>query len=304
MTRGIKVTSFSALEELEEGVGVFAAKCLAALDEAQPEIRRALGELEKRRRRCEREVARRRRAYDEADRDEDDMALLARKLEEAEDELRKVRGWQRRAEEQYQDYSRRAEVARRVAAESAPAGRTFLRRKLAELYEYLSFEASEASAGRAGSAHGSGSSVGSGAGLSEEQTPMESFPLPPEYRWVKLSEIDPTEVGNLPTPEQFKGVGYENTRAGLELLRGKILPAMQQKPGVADRDYFYEVDRQSGREEVVNSLRGVYDSYFGGDAIWVDKSPGDRYFRIGNGRHRIKAALDMGLDAVPVKVLD
>lgn len=301
MTRGIDVTSFGALEELEEGLGVFAAKCLAALDEAQPEIRRALSELEERRRRCEHEVARRRRAYDEADRDEDDMALLARRLGEAEDELRKVRGWQRRAEEQYQDYSRRAEAARRVAAEDAPAGRTFLRRKIAELYEYVSFEAGAA---QAGGAHGSGSSVSSGASFSGEQPAMESFPLPPGYRWVKLSEIDPTEVGNLPLPEQFKGVGYENTRAGLDLLRGSILPAMQQKPGVADKDYFYEVDRQSGREEVVNSLRGVYDSYFGGDAIWVDKFPGDRYFKIGNGRHRIKAALDMGLDAVPVKVLD
>lgn len=303
MTRGINVTSFRALEDLEEGLGVFAAKCLAALDQAEPEIRRALGELEERRRRCEREVARWRRAYEEADRDEDDMSSLARKLEQAEDDLRKVCGWQRRAEAQYQDYSRLAGVARRVAAEAAPAGRAFLRRKIAELNEYVGFEAGAASAREAVSAHGSGSGGGPGAGSPEEQPTLESFPLPPGYRWVRLDEIDPAELKDLPPPEQFKGVGYENTRAGLELLRGSVLPAMQQKPGGADGEYFYDLDRQYGREEVVNSLRGVYDSYFGGDAIRVDKSSGHPYFKIGNGRHRIKAARDMGWDAVPGKVV-
>lgn len=300
MATGINVTSFRALENLEEGLAVFAAKCLAALDETEREVKRALGELEERRRLCEREVARWRRAYEEADRDEDDVALFARKLEQAEDDLRKVRGWQRRAEDQYRDYSRRAAAVVGVATEDGPAGRAFLRRKIAELYEYVNFSAGSAGAGQAG---GSLSGGGPGGSTTAEPPPLESFSLPTGYQWVRIGDIDPAELGKLPPPEPFKGVGYDNTRTGLELLRGKILPAMQRETGGDDKDYFYELDRQSGHEEVLNSLRGVYDSYFGQDPIWVDKFPGDAYFKIGNGCHRIKAALDMGWDAVPAKVV-
>jgi hypothetical protein len=107
----------------------------------------------------------------------------------------------------------------------------------------------------------------------------------------------------LPAPENFKGVGYDNVRKGLEILGGYVLPAMRQNPDAVGGDHFNSLDRQAGRVEVVNSLEGVYDSYFGGDAVWVDRPQGESLYSIGNGRHRIKAALDLGWEAIPAKII-
>ncbi len=86
----VNVASIESLEELESAVGKFTAKCLAAFEEAEPEIRRKMEELGERLYRCERAAARCRRAYEEADPEEENLSLLSKRVEEAEDQLRRV----------------------------------------------------------------------------------------------------------------------------------------------------------------------------------------------------------------------
>lgn len=303
MTKGAHVTSFQSLQELEVALERFSSRCLDALEAVEPEIRRKIDELEERRRQFKREISRWQRAYDEADSEEDDIGFISRKIEEAEDNLRNVRRWQKRVEEHYEEYTRRAKRAVEISTDHTTEARMFLREKIAELYDYTGVQASPANGGIISSVLDAAAVVvASVVSVAEGTVSLLSFPLPDGYKWIRLDEINSQELSELPTADHFKGVGYDNTREGLNLLRSSILPEMNQSPEIANQEHFYKLDRESHRDEVVNSLEGVYNSFFGTDHIWVDKFGDDTHYRIGNGRHRIKAALDLGWEAIPARV--
>jgi hypothetical protein len=302
MGDGIHVTSFDALRALDAALGVFSAKCLSAIEEVEAEVRRKVAELEERRRQCERKVASLSRACEEAGRD-DDAGQLARRLAEAEAELRTVRSWLRRVEESRRVYERCAKRVSHLSSSGTTEARSFLKQKVEELSDYVGAHSAPASGGVSAAGLAGGAGAGQSAGSFKDALPLSVFPLPEGYIWIPLARIDARDLEELPRPESFKGVGYENACRGLNVLRSSVLPAMMHDPLGVDGDYFYEQDRAAGREEVVNSLRGVYDAYFGLDHIWVDKSGDGASYRIGNGQGRIRAALDMGWDAVPAKVI-
>jgi hypothetical protein len=309
MGDGIHVTSFGALEELDVALGRFAGRAAETLEALAPEIERKLSALEERAEECERAVRYWQRTYEDADPEEDDVGMIAGRLEEAEDSLREVRMWLGRVDQCHRDYLASARRVALVAGEHTDKARSFLRRKIAELYDYAGMGVGGfAGAGGATSwtpGHDSldathpsaGATPGDAAAIS-----LTDSSLPPGFSWVRLDEIDPRELSELPEDEK-SGVSADAVRAGLLQLRDAILPEIKAHPEHASSDHFYELDRQAGREPGVGSLQGVYDAFFGNDHIWVDRRPGESLYEIGNGRHRIKAARDLGLSAVPAKKL-
>lgn len=312
MGEGIHITSFRALEELADALGRFVGRSAETLEALAPEIERKLSALEERVEECQREVRYWQRAYDDADPEEDDVGLIASRLDEAEDSLREARQWLERVDEYYQAYLVRARRAAYITGEHTAKARAFLSQKIAELYDYAGLGAggftgygggASTPAVPGGDVWGARQSAGDTAGVgAEPEAIITDFPLPSGFRWVRLDEIDPQELGKLPEDEK-SGVSSEGVRGGLLQLRDVILPEIKAHPESADSDHFYELDQQAGRQPGVGSLQGLYDAFFGNDHIWVDRAPGEALYRIGNGRHRIKAALDLGLTAVPAKTL-
>ena len=127
---------------------------------------------------------------------------------------------------------------------------------------------------------------------------FSSFLLPRGFKWVSLDRIEPRDLEELPSDEEFKKMRKEDMAAGMELLRSRILPDIQRNPNAIGSDYFWEIDQQEGRMGVY-SLKNVYDAYFGGERIRFEPPDRDGYYRIDHGKHRIKLALEYGWTMVP-----
>jgi hypothetical protein len=117
--------------------------------------------------------------------------------------------------------------------------------------------------------------------------------------------IEDVSVANLPTPEgisgpeDFKKYELDTLRSGIEKLQ-EMKPAIDNGTGNSS-DYWYEYD-QAHELGVPDGYKIVYDSYYGNDHIRVEKS-GDSYDII-NGRHRIWLAKQMGIESLPMEVVE
>lgn len=122
--------------------------------------------------------------------------------------------------------------------------------------------------------------------------------------WVDRG-IQDVPVADLPEPEgvedagDFEKVSPDEVKAGLMRLQ-EMKPAIASGEG-ASTDYWREFDRQRGLA-YPDGYQKVYDSFYGHDAIRLDKD-GDQY-DIVNGRHRIFVARQMGMDTVPARVIE
>lgn len=129
---------------------------------------------------------------------------------------------------------------------------------------------------------------------------LSTFLLPRGFQWTPLDRIDPIDLETLPNDNEFKKMTKEDMIAGMELLLSRILPDIQRNPNAIGSDYFGEIDQQEGRTGA-NSLRNVYDAFFGGERIRLEPTC-EEYYRIDHGRHRIKLALELGWSMVPVSL--
>ncbi len=126
--------------------------------------------------------------------------------------------------------------------------------------------------------------------------------VPPER--VTITEVP---IADLPMPEGISGAEDFKSSSSLEALQSGIGKLQEMKPvidnGVGNNsDYWGDYDAAHGLD-VPNGYRIVYDSYYGSnDHIRVDKD-GDRY-DILNGRHRIWLAKQMGVESLPMEVVD
>jgi hypothetical protein len=131
------------LHELDVALARFAAKALEALDAVDPEIQRRLDFLEERSQYWMDEVQECQRVYEEAD--DEERSDASYKLEEAKEELRRIRHYQKRVEEYYRNYRRETEQLRELCTRHTATARAFLQRKLAELNTYVAAQPSDAS---------------------------------------------------------------------------------------------------------------------------------------------------------------
>lgn len=315
MSNSLKVTSFHSLEELETSIARFSFVVREALEATERQIQEKTELLDQ-------IVADRRRAvdqwqaaYDQAD-EEDDVSFIRHKLEEAEENLREAKQWQRRVEELYAEYDKRANQATHLGDEHCNRARVFLRERIKELYDYVELKPNLAS-GTADSSHSVepgvldammmaaettvGSVLSSGEAVAFAMTGLQ---LPKGFGWIRFDELKPDEVSELPNENEYRKdqLSKSNMQEGLELLRTRILPEVQKDPKAGSTEHFSELDAVEGRSGT-NSLAAIFSAYFGPDThIWVDRFKGDPFFTIGNGRHRIKAAQDLGWTAIPARI--
>lgn len=116
-----------------------------------------------------------------------------------------------------------------------------------------------------------------------QETPVEAVDLSDSY---VHSEVD------------FKKVSHEEMARGFETLEKEVRPAVANG---ADGDYFSRLDEQRGLE-YKDGTRRIYDAFYGNDAIRLNKV-GDRYEVI-NGYHRLHVANELGVSAVPARVIE
>jgi hypothetical protein len=121
-------------------------------------------------------------------------------------------------------------------------------------------------------------------------------------RWVDRGVID-VPVGALQKPDDITGPGDFQKVTMLEMEGGynklaAMKPAIDSGIG-RESDYWRAVD-DSRNLQYQEGYQRVYDAFYGGDAIRVDKV-GNAYDVI-NGRHRIWLAHEMGLSSIPVHV--
>jgi hypothetical protein len=118
---------------------------------------------------------------------------------------------------------------------------------------------------------------------------------------VELSRINANDVqsaADFKSPEQYAGMRRE-----AEMLK-KMQPALAQG---TDVETFHQWDQahhigQYSEGQHVRGYADVYQSYHGPEAVAVEAKPNGTYDVI-NGRHRIVAARDAGLQQVPAQVL-
>jgi hypothetical protein len=296
--RAANVTSFSALEAFEMALSKFAYQAEAALEIVQPALDQKLRVLEARCQQCEAEVEAWQSTYDSADPEEDDMGHIAYRLDQAETKLNNVRFWQNRIEQALHEYLSRAGAFRASVIDENPTAKAFVQQKLATLRAYTALKAETSDLD--GVALPLTPTVSDAA---ESLARITEMRLPNGFEWVPISSLDAGETASLSEVEYKKdGLDEGDMSRAFEILRNEVLPAIQNKSTQADSDYFWKLDQEKGRAGI-DSSQGVYDAFFRGDAIWVDRFIGQRHFRIGNGKHRIRAAIAAGWPAVPAKVM-
>jgi hypothetical protein len=316
MSRQASVLSFEALEELDHALARFSGNAMEALQRARSEIDRGFNLLDERLDHWRERVSYWQEEYGRADPEEDDIAYISNKLEEAENELANIERWQSRLEECYASYSRQARRLDEVASERIEEARTFLREKIEQLRGYGirrinrdSIAQNPASLVEVNDPISS-AIVGTAAptlvsGRLGDET-LTAFPLPKGFVWIPLSEIDPAELGELPSESEFKKISYGEVKRGLGILETKVLPAIKENPNGANSEYFENMDRKEGYNES-NGAAKVFSAFFGQvskEYIRLEKKAGTRFFSITNGRHRIKAAMDLGWTAVPAEAIE
>jgi hypothetical protein len=303
MADRIHVNSFGALEELEIVIRTFSTRFAEVLEDADRNIARkreiiddVVTERQRRVVYCERE-------YEEADPDEDDTGEILNRLEEAQDELHDAQRWQKRIEDLYSSYSQQAGRLAFLCTEDARKAHAVLRQKINDLNEYAELSEESGEPGVLDAVLGAAEQVVAG-GVSTIEASVDSlsnFLLPPKFEWISLDRIEPADLEELPTDEEFKKMPKEDMTAGMNLLRSRILPEMQRDPNLIGSDYFWEVDQREGRTGV-NSLKNIYDAYFGGERMRVEPSSRSGYYNLDHGRHRLKLAKELGWTMVPALV--
>lgn len=295
MAGGIHLNSIRSLEDLALALSVFASDCRETVAAAQADISRCVSILEDRCR--EKLLAIQSLQYDyenlDEDEDEDDeRSSLRYEIMLAEEAYERARASLRSAENAAFEFARAASRAREVADYRIPEACAFLRQKVWELNEYIATQ--PGGGGVAG--------VASAAREAQAKVSLTDFALPSGFRWVRLDEIEPRELAGLPSASDFIKVPYEVMKAGLGVLKDKILPALGETGGRADREYFRGLDGE-GEGGVLE----VFDAFFRRDFNKhprVERFAGNRHYVIKNGHHRMKVAMDLGWDAIPAEVVE
>jgi hypothetical protein len=314
MTDVINVTSFEALQMLEARINRFSSRVSDALDEVEHVIQRKMESLDHIVLERKREVARWQRAYDEADPEDDDISYFSRRLDDAQEELDKAKRWRRRVEQAYATYAGKAKEARSLCTSNAARARAVLKEKIESLHEYANLKVESVTGIPVGSdsqAPGIGGAVFAvaeemiGRGFDTLETSVElltNFLLPTGFTWIGLDRIETGGLVEVPGDDEFRKLPKSDMIEGINLLRTRILPAIQNDPSGANEDYFSELDRQEGRIGA-NSLRNIYDAYFRGEAMRVEPIGDGAHYRIDHGRHRLKIATELGWPAIPAKII-
>jgi len=125
-----------------------------------------------------------------------------------------------------------------------------------------------------------------------------------DYEWIDM-DIRDVPVADLPDLEgisgadDFQKLSEPEMQAGLKRLQ-EMKSAIDSGVG-AHSDYWADHDRERNLD-YAHGYQGIYDAFYGHDAIRVNKD-GDSY-DIVNGRHRIWLARRMDVQTLPMRVIE
>jgi hypothetical protein len=289
--------SLDGLDDLDQAFGRFRSAAKACLETAGHRLSAQLAQLRERSEEAQRQVRACERALAEADDDDSDDA--SRALMEAQEHLRTVNRWLRRAEDSAQSYRMAALRFERLMEEDLPRTQVRLRGIREEGIAYLSVQLDDDVA--VSTTPRPPDSIQSVPAVVEsvDTDPLVEFPLPPGFRWVSLDHI--SQRDDLRDDEGFPKVSEHDMRRGFGTLRRQVLPFLAQNPD-ANAHVFQELDGYTA-VGAPKPRQKAYEAFFGDAPIVLDGPRSDGTFSVTNGRHRIKVARDMGWSAVPARVI-
>jgi hypothetical protein len=239
--------------------------------------------------------------------DENERNDARRALDEADDQLAALGDRERALAAAVARYNRVAATWRQTMDEHLPATAAFLTGKNAEAMGYQRVRLSEAG--------GSYSFPGSGRGPTRaDQTNSSADPmsavspdelpqLPEGFSWIPIGQFAQSE---LPKVDEFKKVTYRDMAAGLQRVWNELIPTLSgsDRPNRSACERF---DEANGRIDPMGfvhaeSIASLWDKFFDPrfkEHIRVTYDETTDRWGIDNGRHRIKAASDLGWRYVP-----
>lgn len=278
MQSGAHVRSIQAITDFRNTLGEFCSETKQSFDGIKRDIRRFLEWLTERQRYWQ-------RLAEGGDR-------------EAYDELQTVLYWRRTLEdfidEQYKPQACR--LSQWINGD-IPKARLFLGEAVAKLENFINASNPSAESFGASLSTKVNSTTISPSTFSEASDTWQERGiqnLPVSDLW---EQIDPSE-SHVKNSRDFNKVSYQEMVEGFHKLQEVILPALQNG---ADGNFFAQLDADQGLQYETGYER-IYDAFYGGDAIRVNKT-GDRYDII-NGYHRLFVAKELGIEEIPVQVVE
>ena len=213
-------------------------------------------------------------------------------LKQSNEALQTVRGWYNRIEQTASDHMSAANQLNKIADWQSEKAQINLN-QTAEKYEAV-----QSTAGQVG---GIGDLLVGIAGTIAASLGAHD---PNKQDWIDRN-IQVINVNELPNPdeikteEDFKKVSLEDMKAGI--LRWQEMRSTIDSGTGNSSEYWSRIDQTRGFD-YSGGYQKIYDSFYGQDAIRVEKIGND--YSIINGRHRIWAAKQMGIDQLPIHLIE
>lgn len=295
---GSMIVSPEALTRLKEALLRYRTRTNTMMSEVTSDLSRRLKRLEVARDEAQREVRRFQRDLSDCDED-DDSGQAQSDLDAAEERLKRIDHWIGQVVDALPQFKRANQGAQTLVTR-LPRTVSFLEGKLTQFMDYANVQMPKYSA-RGGNSTTAGPSATAIVGdvTSDHLKNLPDVALPAGYQWVKLDAISRRD--DLRPDESFHKASEEDVKKGFYLLKNEILPALDEDRTLPS-DHFGNLDRGAGRS-YAEGIQRVYDAFFGGDCIALDRGLGDGKYGVTNGRHRLHIARDLGWEAVPVKIL-
>jgi hypothetical protein len=253
--------------------------------------------------------------------DDDERSEVRRAIADALNALDILRDRRRNLTAAIARHDRAAASWQRAIGNTLPAAAAFLAQKHAEAvaYQTLTAPGFAASSGQLLQFPTIATLDDAVAGIAQARAVEPSDPiratspdalpsLPAGFNWVPIDWVDPLD---LPTQADFRKVTYAEMREGLQRMWREIIPMLMSSPK-ATRATFEEFDEAQGRRidrmgfVHPSSLAHLWDQLLDrrwGHHIRIQCNERTGQWSIDNGRHRVKAALDLGWRYVPAELI-
>jgi hypothetical protein len=308
MPEEIEIRSIKALNEIRERLGLFLGQVRTHAINVQVDVRSKVRFVEELGRERLDELSAAQRAVSELDDDDDGYYELDR-LETAETALRQVRAVARECDKARKRFEVAIGCLTDRSASVTYEALSVLEGKIRAVSAYVSIQPHGDADAPTNEKSDSVSPIRSSVQQSEITLQDGSGRLPLGFVWIELSDINESDF--LTDPLVFKKVKHEDMRRGLELLRDKILPAVDANP-LMKREDIVKLDQRYGTSFDVNgfvhkdSLTTVWDAFFDprheAEIVVIANTVNGRWEVI-NGRHRLGVARELGMEALPCKIL-